>query len=102
RWPGRTIDARQRRHLARSEGADLGRVPAKAREQVAGSAEHAVDRLDHRRRVAARVIAGQDAAAEALAHERRRRLEHARLGAAEAIDALLRVADDEDTRGVLP
>jgi hypothetical protein len=48
------------------------------------------------------VIAGQDAAVEALAHERRGRLEHARLGAAEAVDALLRVADDEDARRRCP
>ena len=82
--------------------ADLGRVPAKAREQLAGGAEHAVDRLDHRRRIAARVIAGEDAAVEPFAHEPRGRFEHARLGAAESVDALLRVADDEDARRPLP
>ena len=76
---------------------------AKAREQLAGvAAEHAVDRVDHRRRVAARVIARQDAAAEAVAHEPRGRLEHARLGAAKALDALLRITDDEDARGASP
>jgi hypothetical protein len=94
----RSVDAWQGRHLAATDGADFGRVPAKTREQRAGGGEHAVDRLDHRRRVAARVVAGEDAAAEPFAHEPCRRLEHTRLGAAEAVDALLRVADDEDAR----
>ena len=69
---------------------------------LAGGAEHAVDRLDHRRRIAARVVAGEDAAVEAFAHEPRGRFEHARLGAAKSVDALLRVADDEDARRALP
>ncbi len=41
-------------------------------------------------------------AAERIDHEIGRRLEHARLGAAKAIEALLRVADDEEARWLLP
>ncbi len=66
RRPRRAVDARQRRHLAPGDAADLRRVAAKPRKQLARGAEHAVDRLDHRRCVAARVIAGEDAAAERL------------------------------------
>ena len=49
-------------------------------------------------RVAPRVVAGEMAALEPVGDELARRLEDARLGATEAVDALLRVADDEDRR----
>ena len=48
RRPRRPVDARQRRHVTAEDGADLGRVPAKAGKQLAGGAEHGVDRGDHR------------------------------------------------------
>jgi len=64
--------------------------------------EDPVDRLDDARRAAPRVVAGEAMAAERIDDEIGRRLEDARLGAAEAVEALLRVADDEEARRLLP
>ena len=89
--------ARQRldRAVRRS---DFRRMRTKAFEFALrnGGAEDSIDRADDAGRVPTRVIAGEDAALEAVADEARRGFEDARLGAAEAVDALLRIADDED------
>ena len=50
---------------------------------------------DDAARVAPRVVAGQQVATQAVAHKGLGGLEHLRLGAAEAVDALLGVAHDE-------
>jgi hypothetical protein len=64
-------------------------------------AHDGVDGLQHGGRVAARVVAGQQLAAQALG-EALRGAEHARVGAAKAVDALLGVAHDEDAGRVQP
>ena len=53
-----------------------------------------VDQFEHRGRIAARVVAAQQVAAK-VTHKGLRGDEHLRFGAAEAIDALLGVTDDE-------
>ena len=60
--------------------------------------EDRIDGRHHERRVAPRVVALQQHAVQTLDDEVARRLEDLGLGAAEAIDALLRVADDEHRR----
>ena len=65
-----------------------------------GLAEDAVDRGDHRGRVAPRVVAGEHAAPSRPRGRSPRAASKTRGSArAEAIDALLRVADDEDAGG---
>ena len=61
----------------------------------AGLLEHRVHRRQHWRRVAPRVVAGQQHAVQAFADEVPRRGEDARFGASEAVDALLGIAHDE-------
>ncbi len=60
-----------------------------------------VDQRQHRRRIAARVVATEQVAAE-VAHELLRGDEHLRLGAAKAVDALLGIADDEQAGRFAP
>lgn len=82
----------------------FGRVRAKAfvfllrLRGLHGSVDHA----DHALRIAPGVVAGQQVAAERLAHEGLRGLEHLGLCAAKAVDALLGVAHDEHAGRVLP
>ena len=57
----------------------------------------AVHAAQHRRGVAPRVVAAQHRAAQFIVHKCDGGLEHLRLGAAEAVNALLGVAHDEDT-----
>ena len=61
-----------------------------------------VDQADDAPRVAVRVVAAEQLAAESGAHEMLGGDEHLRLGAPEAIDALLGIADDEHARRPRP
>jgi hypothetical protein len=58
-------------------------------------AHRRIDQSDHGLRVAMRVVAIEQVAVEPLLDELLGRDEHLRLGAPKAIDALLRIADDE-------
>ena len=101
RWPQHAADAEHARAGRRSDlGADLGGVGAEAAELAgrAGLREHAVQRRDHFGCVAPRVVAFEQRATQRLHHELARGLEHAWFGAAKAVDALLRVTDDEHAR----
>jgi hypothetical protein len=64
--------------------------------------EHRIDRIDHCAGIAPRVVARKVVSTQAFDDEALGGAEHARLGAAEAVDALLGVADDEHRRGLLP
>ncbi len=64
--------------------------------------EHRVDRIDDLLRAAPGVVAGQREPVQRTHDEVPRRREHARLGAAEAVDALLRIADEEQRQRPLP
>ena len=83
---------RQAQH--RANGMRLGGVRSEAVvfARVLRGADSGIDRVDHRGRVAPRVVAGQPVAAQTFDDEALRRAEHLRLGPAEAVDALLGVA----------
>ena len=95
--PGISGYGRQGQHLPC--GLRFGGVCAKALElaRILRGDEGAVDAVQHRRGVAPRVVAAQHGAAQFIVHEGDGGLEHLRLGAAEAVNALLGVADDENT-----
>ena len=100
----RTWHARQHEDAGLRVARQLGRVRTEAAE-LAGALrllEHRVDRLEQLGRVAAGVVARQHGAAERVDDEALRSLEHARLGAAKTVDALFRIADDEQPRRPLP
>ena len=88
---------RQAQHLAvgRALGGVLAVVAAVLARQY-GSAHGGIERIDHGRRAAARVVAAEQRARQALHHEGLRGLEHLWFGAAEAVDRLLGVAHQED------
>ena len=62
-----------------------------------GLQHHTVDSRNHGHTVAARVVAGQQVAAQAIAHKSLRCNKHLRLGTPKAVNALLGVADDKHT-----
>ena len=95
---GRARDGRQAQHAA--GGGGFGGVAAVAvpRALFLRLLHHGVDGADDGRGVAPGVVAGQQVAAQAVANEGLCRAEHLRLGAAEAVDALLGVAHDEHAR----
>ena len=57
-----------------------------------------VDGADHGHAVAPGMVASQQVTPQAVAHERLRGDKHLRLGAAKAVNALLRVTNDKHTR----
>ena len=79
---------------------NLGAVIAPARQRALARdfAEHVVDRPDHARRAAPSMVTCHQCAAQGVDDEALRGLKDARLGATEAVDALLGVADDEKAR----
>ena len=57
---------------------------------------HRVDSMDHLGRVAPRVVATEQVAAQPCLHKNLGGFEHLGLGSAKTVDALFRVANDED------
>ena len=91
----RAQDLRQRKHAPR-RGRGRGVLPEiLVAPLLLRRQHHRVDGIDHRMAVAARVVAAEHRTAEAGAHELLRCTKHLRIGAAEAVDALLGIAHDE-------
>ena len=99
----RPQSARQHGHAGIRFRGHVGGVFAEAVElaRCLGLLKDRIQHSQHGRRVAAGVVTGQHVALQAVQHEVARRFEDPRLGAPEAVDALLRIADDEHPRRCL-
>ena len=88
--------ARQRQHAA--VGAGGGGMGPEAGEiaRCLRCRHHSVDGVDHSRGIAPGMVAAEQVAIQTLLHERLGGIKHFGRGAAEAINALLGVAHDED------
>ena len=98
-WRGlqRSQRARQHVHARTHLRVHIGGVGAEAVEiaRRLRLLEDRIQRGQHRRRVAAGVVAGQHVALQAVQDKVTCGFEHPRLGAPKAVNALLRIADDE-------
>ena len=93
-------DGRQGQHLSRSLGFGGMRPKALELARILRRNKGAVHAVQHRRGVAPGVVAAQQRAAQFIVHKCDGGLEHLRLCAAEAVNALLGVAHDEDARRI--